>query len=247
MPNLLVAPRNDYGPEGSVNEEDGAGGYWEDETFIAAPQPTPPGPATQLSAAQLRYYESLLAQFRLIQATLRCSPPLEAVQALPPDRPISFPSDSAEAAQRWEKHILSSDPSMVQMACMDMDSVWQLVRTLGEMLIKITRSPQRLGAWAWAVLGRCPELGMCHSEEVGDLRALARTAVALLNVEIIEGDHGSEVESGSDDHSSEIGRHVDTNWAPRETALDMMITIVGEVYGQRDLLEQRRIWQQADS
>lgn len=87
---------------------------------------------------------------------------------------------------------------------------------------------------------------MCHSEEVSDLRALARTAAALLNIEDIEGDHGDEVQVGSGDHSSG-GSHGDVNRASSETALDMIITIIGEIYGQRDLLEQRRVWQQAKS
>lgn len=236
-----------------MNDEDGAGGYWEDETYVAAPHPAPSGLATKLSAAQLRYYESLLAQFRLLQATLRCTPPLETIQELPPDRLISFPADSQQAAERWEKHVMTSDPSMVQMACMDTDSVWELVRKLGEMLSKITENPQRLGAWAWAVLGRCPELGMCHSEEVGDLRALARTAALLLHAHDIEGSDGKSEQAVGAGQGSGIkeqgppGPEMDINWASSETALDMIITVVGEIYGQRDLLEQRRVWQQLES
>ena len=148
---------------------------------------------------------------------------------------------------------MTTDPSMVQMACMDTDSVWELVKKLSEMLFKITDSPHRQGAWAWAVLGRCPELGMCHSEEVGDLRALARTAAALLHAESIEDDHGDDEQAVGNDQSSDIegqgqpGPNMDRNWAWSETALDMIITVVGEIYGQRDLLEQRRIWQQSES
>lgn len=138
---------------------------------------------------------------------------------------------------------------MVQIACMDTDSAWELVRKLGEMLDKIKQSPQRLGAWAWAALGRCPELGMCHSEEVGDLRALARTAAGLLHDEDIEDHHGEERQAEDEDQSSEANTQgppgSDKGWVSSETALDMIITVVGEIYGQRDLLEQRRIWQQS--
>lgn len=134
---------------------------------------------------------------------------------------------------------------MVQIASMDMDSTWELIKMLNELLSDGEDNWQRLGAWAWAALGKCPELGMCVSEEVSELRALARRAIELLD--------GRDAEIGQNEgHIAGTtsrfgaGQLVTVN-ATREMALDMIVTIVGEVYGQRDLLEQRRIWRPLDS
>lgn len=87
----------------------------------------------------------------------------------------------------------------------------------------------------WAVLGRCPDRGMCVSEDIGELRVLARQAMELLE------EIGGERAAGDQDEAEE-GKL----WGTGEMVFDMIITIVGEVYGQRDLLEQRQVWQRQE-
>jgi hypothetical protein len=247
VPSLLLAPRDpaaEHNTETKPEEKGGEGGYWDEETYIAAPLPTvAEDPKTQLCAAQIRYYDSLLAQFRLLQATLRCTPPLEAVKAMGKERLISLPRENEKARMAWERHIREAEPAMVQMASVDGETGWELVELVGELLEKsMDRDEEvlrRLGAWVWAVLGKCPERGMCGAEEVAELRALARKAVELLEERGGIGD-GRQTHARSD---GEDGMSRGKALVMRDAVLDMIITVVGEVYGQRDLLESRRIWQ----
>lgn len=191
---------------------------------------------SRLCAAQVRYYDSLLAQFKLLQATLRCQPPLEKVKALGRESLISLPAGSENAKEAWAEQMRSREPSMVQMASVDGESVWELVRLLGQRLDMVREAPSRLGGWVWAILGRCPDRGMCMSEEIGELRVLARQAMELLE------EIGGERATGGQDEAKE-GK----TWRTSEMVLDMIVTIVGEVYGQRDLLEQRQVWQRQET
>lgn len=105
------------------------------------------------------------------------------------------------------------------------------------------------------------------AEEVADLRALASIAAKCLNnKDEIEGvDDGDSNETGDEDE--ELGAAVREAlmaraemrgtehevvvdkagalielWTSREMLLDTIVTIVGELYGQRDLLGYRKSW-----
>jgi hypothetical protein len=202
----------------------------------------------RLLHTQIQYYDTLLAQFRLLQATLRCTPPLHAVQDLPQTRPISFPSTTRKATQHWTEHVLDSEPTMVQVACMHMDSVWELVKLLNGILSKGPDKAHKLGPWMWAALGKCPDLGLLVSDEVSELRGLARTAASILNGELGAAEErednpdGQVLSSEGQDTILTSPKQLDGLQDSSAVVLDMVVTIVGEIYGQRDLLEQRRIW-----
>lgn len=74
---------------------------------------------------------------------------------------------------------------MVQLACMDMESVLGVLRLLGDVMSKCVKDNdadqlRRIGAWAWGLLGRCRDVGELGSEEVGELRVFGRKALSLL-------------------------------------------------------------------
>ncbi|OCT52326.1 hypothetical protein CLCR_08673 [Cladophialophora carrionii] len=274
VPHILTAPGAFAQQE--LDQEDGKmgdGGYYYDGAYAAThDRSSAVEPASSLPPAQARYYDALLAQFNLVRKTLRCSPPLSAVQTLRPDQFISFPENTNKVRAQWVDHILSTDPHPVQLACMDSNTVVELVRFLGRELEKMLRLENqakvaRVGAWVWAILGKCRDRGELSSEEVGDLRQLAQVVLRL------KGDH-LPVEVNSDDEDGMAGGTVPSdqsaeNGATEPTAshaeagvpvtqkpdesdmrrqkllsrtLDMVVTIVGEVYGQRDLLDARTKW-----
>ncbi|KAL9617079.1 MAG: hypothetical protein Q9160_008109 [Pyrenula sp. 1 TL-2023] len=190
VPHLLLAPQSaqptsiykDSGDDGTLQN----GGYYYDGAYTAAP--TGHAAVTSLSGrpkAQEAYYESLFLRFNLIRATLKCAPPLSAIEALTSSQPISFPSNAKKAYSEWRSLVNKAEPNMTQMACMDSESLLTLLKLLTKLIPPIVRSRnvdkiRRLGAWAWASLGKCREVGELGSEEVSELREFGKIAAGAL-------------------------------------------------------------------
>ncbi|KAI6866300.1 hypothetical protein KC323_g4016 [Hortaea werneckii] len=129
------------------------------------------------------------------------------------------------------------------------------------------------GAWIWALISRLDDVGTMDNDQVSSLRELGKKAVlvqlsfrdsdAAQQLEAVgadekkaasnEKDLKPEVDSKKRANSSNGSRIVEVEGHPevhvdlsRETTLatlDMIINIVGDVFGQRDLLEFRHQWQ----
>lgn len=278
-----------------AEDEDDTEDYHPDRAWIAAPTGNLQDELETAPDAQDLYYVSLLDRFAQIQAQLRIRPPLSAVEQLPSSQPISFPPDAAKARDKWRRVTQISGPSPAQLACMDPESVLELVKLLTEGISGIVKSRVksrigRFGAWAWATLARCKDRGELSSEEIAEVRELGKKAVKLLEFvrrtysveiehedgahpdvaieldegEIMEPDERSELEQAkarmasvldveSNGDAIELAeKQVDGDGGVKEEmdvnkqvhmVLDTVITIIGEVYGQRDLLEHRDIWE----
>lgn len=135
--------------------------------------------------AQEFYYNLLHHQFLLLRSTLKCTPPSSAIVALDNDHPISLPQYSPKAAKVWGRLLKTVEPQMVQLACMDIESILRLLTIVTRSLSAAGRSGdiarvKRLGAWAWGLLGRCREVGQMNSDEVSEIRELGKRAVKIL-------------------------------------------------------------------
>lgn len=279
--------------------------------------------------AQSSYYNLLKHRFILLRTTLRCSPPANKITDLDESHPITLPFHVKPARAAWTQLLYTAEPQMVQLACMDMESVLGVLRLLGDVMSKCIKDNdaeqlRRVGAWAWGLLGRCRDVGELGSEEVGELRVFGRKALSLLKkmdrnktlsadgvstvesdledkessddedeimatVESMESAEGQEIEEleaakirlqsrffGEETAAEEAERGRRNTSSPLETTtmddelettstpeitrtkslptiavtgeeqshilLDMIITVVGEFYGQRDLLQERHIW-----
>jgi hypothetical protein len=228
-----------------VGEQGTDGGYYDDDAYIAAPDPKPDKVNdAQLSPTQTRSYDVMLAQFRALQATLRCQPPLEKIQALRKNQPISCPSGSAKARQQWEAIIEDSAPNMVQVACMDSGSVANVLSLVKEELERQIDEEggvrHDLGAWLWALLAKIPDLGTLDGEEVAELRELGKLAADAVG-EVYTGEPGKDDEEAAEELGGDSEIMMGMGQCNR-VILDMVITVVGEVYGQRDLLPSRIAW-----
>ncbi|KAL1959862.1 hypothetical protein VTO42DRAFT_1007 [Malbranchea cinnamomea] len=285
---------------------------------------------------QEMYYNLLRHRFQLLRSTLKCTPPASAIASLDDDHPISFPEHSLKAMLEWRRLLQSVEPQMVQLACMDTESVLRLIPIVTRSISAAAKSGEiarvkRLGAWAWGLLGRCRDVGQMSSEEVAEIRELGKRAVKILikirSPEIhkaLEEVAGHDEETVDDSEFEDEGQQAKTTKGPvpsseevigdisaqgpaengieTETApeiddleiakarlrkrlgldvaltnsphlengdiqedvegskekeaheldletramLDMIITVVGEFYGQRDLLEFRDIWEEDD-
>ncbi|KAL1971060.1 hypothetical protein VTN77DRAFT_11 [Rasamsonia byssochlamydoides] len=136
--------------------------------------------------AQSSYYNLLRHRFLLLRSTLRCSPPASAIAALDDSHPISLPYSLKPARSEWRRLLLTTDPQMVQLACMDMKSVFGVMKIMARLLSESVKTGdamriRRIGAWAWGLLGRCRDVGQLASEEVSELRDLGKRAVKILS------------------------------------------------------------------
>lgn len=290
------------------------GGFFDDEAYIApveADKEPVAGPEDKFPDSQISYYNLLRHRFLLLRSTLRCTPPATAIAALDDAHPISLPDRNTAARKEWRRLLLTVDPQMVQLACLDSESVLRvlsiLARGLGENVRGGDRDlVRRIGAWAWGLLGRCREVGELATDQVGELRDLGKRAAKILlrmqETEVKrpaedteasdsepEGTEEAQQEEvvqaedqGEDCMEEAVGEEVDdmpdadlsaaleaaklrlqarlqSESAPEVTGersqveigdsvqqarvlLDMIITIVGEFFGQRDLLDAREVW-----
>ncbi|KAL2801327.1 hypothetical protein BJX66DRAFT_289532 [Aspergillus keveii] len=295
-------------------------GVYSDGVYIGLTLSKPIGDES-FSEAQVSYYNLLHHRFLLLRSILKCTPPSEAISALDDAHPISFPRHSKNAQKEWRRLLLAVDPQMVQLACMDMDTVLGVMMIAGRLMSENVRSGdatlvRRIGAWVWGLLGKCRDSGQLGAQEIGDIRELGKRAIRILqklretkelqddgeedgseydvdmeideNAQVAEserviedqsaaqtlGQPGAEkatdseelrlakarlearvqasgIEStsqtlGEEDGEIEeeaIGPDVETQ---TRAMLDMIITVVGEHYGQKDLLEAREIWTDAE-
>ncbi|KAJ5608868.1 hypothetical protein N7528_009435 [Penicillium herquei] len=295
-------------------------GFFDKEEAYIAPvktqQNTVASPDTY-PEAQAAYNNLLRHRFLLLRSTLKCSPPATAIAALDDAHPISLPRKVDAARKEWRRLVMSVDPQMVQLACMDMDSVLGVMQIMARMMSDVLRSEdpekiRRIGAWAWGLLGKCREIGELSTEEVGDIRDIGKRAVKILQ-KIREADTSPKVDNEEQPDSSDNGEYeqsedvapemeregeedgnadqevqpepepedggddADMSDAIDEAAelekakarlqaqvqyssdseaaaekenvakqtralLDMIIMVVGEYFGQRDLLDLREIW-----
>jgi len=294
IPQLLRAqPEDHVTAERYYKEEQDDGGYWDDEgTYTAKPNVHNDFSAPSFPKAQAQYYDTLLTQFALVKATMRCIPPLLAIEKLTSTQPISFPAENKNARITWGNCLKNQDPNPVQIACMDEVSVFELVRLITTKMRGLFQDNQadtakRIGAWIWAVLGKCPDRGELGSEEISDLRQLAQKVVDVGNW--LQRKSQPTVASTESDEEDQEGNQTPANGGnalkieieeakrrlaakpedssqlekcrqngPRKASgtlpecqaakkeqlivLDMVLTVVGEVYGQRDLLDLRTAW-----
>ncbi|KAJ5094534.1 hypothetical protein N7456_010395 [Penicillium angulare] len=258
--------------------------------------------------AQSAYYNLLRHRFKLLRSTLKCSPPAAVIAALDHAHPISLPRRVEAARKEWRRLVMTVDPQMAQLACMDMDSVFGVLQIMARMMSDVLRSGdaekiRRIGAWAWGLLGKCREIGELSTAEVGDIRDLGKRAAKILqkireaddtmqmeDEELPDSETGeeelaqeevpaetdepedqttqTELENGNDadmadvvdeaaeleaakarlqakmqdSGDSEVDADDDSVSKQTRAMLDMVIMVVGEFYGQRDLLDSREVW-----
>lgn len=287
-------------------------GFFDDEAYIAPVNGNKHTSASSEDAfpeAQTIFYDLLHHRFRLLRSTLRCTPPATAIAALDDSHPISLPRHHEAARKEWRRLILSVDPHMAQLACMDSHSVLGALGIVARELSDVVRSEnaesiRRMGAWTWGILGKCREVGELATEDVGAIRDLGKRAAKICEkigeansqypVDGPDSDAGEDIQTGNKTHQGDFEQDVmrqaevagtgdsdmadatdgsddleaakarlqaqlqanvadnptdDTSEGDKEyvtqqthAMLDMILTVVGEFFGQRDLLEARQSW-----
>ncbi|KAF7718432.1 Uncharacterized protein PECH_005913 [Penicillium ucsense] len=325
LPSLFTAPtarKRDEDVEFTNSVSDGMtdkhkfpAGFYEDEAYIAPPT-ADKQPIALLEDgypdAQLSYYNLLRHRFIYLRSTLRCIPPASAIAALDDAHPISLPDRSTAARKEWRRLLLTEEPTMVQLACLDSASVLRVLTILARGLGESVRGGdaalvRRVGAWAWGLLAKCREVGELATDQVGEIRDLGKRAAKILlrireaelkrsneDSDEYDSDTGGDSEEAQADaimqDESDSSQHAVTDMAESDAdmvdadlssaleaaksrlqaqldedaaaeqedrvaeqpsgdsaqqariLLDMILTVVGEFFGQRDLLELREVW-----
>ena len=329
VPNLLVAPSSPK-PKQEEIYADYPQGYYSDGAYTAVPLPSD-GPSFssskhsvpgELKDPQDTYYASLCSRFTNLRATMQ-STPLTS-QASPT---VTLLRRHKRAV--WKGKILKTPPTMINLSLLSQEDIVYGFEVLGDLLtmsnMKSKQYGRNIGAWAWALLGKCRPMGEMGSEEVAVLRDLGKQAVWVMrriaaggamdetwdeaenmvddadeevldelshapeetDDEFIDASRDSAAPNGNGEEalslaqnrllssleanvivdkamengSSERGLRAEEPQSRPELAetvengiaettpqtnilatLDMIITIIGEIYGQRDLLEGRFLW-----
>lgn len=170
-------------------------GYYQDGAYTAAPDISPSPPSSLLpSSADLlaannraireAYYSTITTQFLALRSKLHQTPSQAQITALSKDHGIEVGSFGARSLtfRVWTKRIRHSDPSPVQIAAFDRQSVLKLIRIIlgGKFIRRGYELRERTSRWIWALLARLPDRGELGYDEVGWVRELGKRAVLMM-------------------------------------------------------------------
>ena len=177
-------------------------GYYEDGAYIAAPDTESSdeseiyddeddegwGPNMSPAAVNKRlreaFYASLTTQFKALRALLHSEPPQQLINALPEDHETKvgrFGSRS-KVLKIWTRRIVNTDPLPVQIAAMNTESVFKLLRVIlkGNFINHGYELRERTSRWIWALLARLPDKGELDHNDISWIRELGKRAVLMM-------------------------------------------------------------------
>lgn len=272
MPTIFTAPQGTADEQIYESGIGDSRGYLAEGTYIARPTigPNLPESAKTMLDPQEAYTESLKKSFLAQRKQLHVAPSKGALASLDDRHPISCLSHANRSYAEWTKLLKSTTPLPAQVRAMDDDTVYAILSIVQRVYLQRSKDIGTItGAWIWALLARLDDVGLMSNDQVYPLRELGKQAVlvqlsfndpsvaqqleavgaetkaAPSNSDEIQLDDEDVVESNECCVRGEIKADSAEGEAERQKTLatiDMIITIVGEVFGQRDLLEFRQPW-----
>jgi hypothetical protein len=244
------APIDDAPATDRTIYDDGIGdtrGYYEDGAYTAAPDSVdaagPDGDEAlgqgqdEAAALAQAYYTSLTKHFMNLRQRLHQDPPPEVLAALTKEHSpyVGRFGPASRTFTTWSVRMRGSDPVPAQVAAMDKDSVFRLLRILlgGKFLRRGTELRERTSRWLWALLARLPDRGELGYMEVGHVRDLGKRAALLMHSlremaalrEEVEGgsraaEEGDGLEGDQEDWDGEAEATDDDGAEPASDAID---------------------------
>jgi hypothetical protein len=187
-------------------------------------------------------------------------------------KPVLRPNGGKKAYAKCVNHVQRSSPSLSQLQALDQEDTLSMLELIHKSYFKRGETlGQHTSAWIWALLARLSDVGTMNNDEVFVLRDLGKRALviqisfnnAAMAAQLEElsraeaacdssdeattpGHEGSQTAAATADadKTDTAGSSVTPMLDPESTlaTLDMIVTIVGEFFGQRDLLDSRRSW-----
>ncbi|KAK0897193.1 hypothetical protein LTR02_010797 [Friedmanniomyces endolithicus] len=250
-------------------------GYWEDDAYIGrAPiGPTMPESAKKMIEPQEAYTKALKQRFLEMREKMNKRPDAAALATLDKKHPASFTGINQGYAS-WPWLLRFTVPHPAQIQSLDVDAVGELLKLIMDSrLVREEHLAETMSVWIWSLLARIDDVGTMNNDEVYAVREFGKRAVlvqlslhdpaAAAQLEQVQRvaeaergfTNGSAADIIAEGHKLAHGlddippNKLDTDLLGAENSLatlDMIITIIGEVFGQRDLLEFRRKWEVAE-
>jgi hypothetical protein len=237
-------------------------GYYVDDCYIARPVLRPEAPRKSTISAKEAYTEMLKRRFDAMRARLSDEYPVGETEIRTEDnKPVPQPNAGKKAYAECVEMVQNMSPSLAQLQALDQEDTLSMLELIQKRFFNRgeTLSPNA-SAWIWALLAKLNDVGTMNNDEVFVLRDLGKralvisisfnnAAMAAQLEEISRAEAASESdEANTSQHDAAktdtVGSSVTQKLDPENTlaALDMIVTIVGEFFGQRDLLDSRRSW-----
>ncbi|KAK5133475.1 hypothetical protein LTR08_007717 [Meristemomyces frigidus] len=176
-----------------------------------------------------------------------------------------------KAYAEWTRLLRTTPPLSAQVRLMDHDTVYALLAMVQKMfLVRAKDIAMITSAWVWSLLTRLDDVGTMSNDQVAVIREFGKKAVlvqlslhdpaAAQQLEAIGADSKAQMKDDSDinitnedmtepnnggqgtDDTSKGTNEESPGRQNTLATLDMVITVVGDVFGQRDLLEFRQPW-----
>ncbi|TKA74682.1 hypothetical protein B0A55_04712 [Friedmanniomyces simplex] len=270
MPAVFHAPYHDEAEELYSSGVGDGRGYFEDGAYVGRPiiGPTMPESARTMVEPQEAYTRALKQRFLETREGMHVKPDSAALATLDEKHPTAFIDGNNKAHASWLRLLKTGMPHPVQVQTLDIGSVGRLLELIMQLfLVREQHLAKITSVWIWSLLARLDEVGTMSNDEVYAIREFGKKAVLVQlslhdpaaaaqlegvswSPEAVPVSTNSAVarnETDGDEPAPEIDQSLpktpDTDSSAAENTLatlDMIITIVGEVFGQRDLLEFRR-------
>lgn len=157
-----------------------------------------------------------------------------------------------EPLWKLQKQLVSEGPRLQQVARMSQQAALQLLRKITESHLPREHTISvATSAWIWALLARLSEVGSMNNDQVAIVRELGKQAI-LVQLSLDDPTAAAQLDelsqtgattSDNQNRSEESGSSDDDARDVSFAALDAIIFIVGDIFGQRDLLEFRKTWE----
>lgn len=246
-------------------------GYYVEDCYIARPVLRPEAPRKSKISAKEAYTEVLKRRFVAMRARMRDERSVGETETRPElCKPVPRPNGGKKAYTECVETVQNMPPSPAQLRALDQEDTLSMLELIQKHCFKRgeTLRPSA-SAWIWALLAKLNDVGTMNNDEVFVLRDLGKRALviqisfndAAMAAQLEEISRAEAAwESDEVNTPQQEGQHTEAtaDAAKTDTAgssatqmldpentlatLDMIVTIVGEFFGQRDLLDSRRSW-----
>lgn len=243
-------------------------GFFRDGVYSVRPAlgPQLPHGMKTTTEPEEAFAQALVTRFNGLHRALREPITAEALAALDERHPVTLPSRSNRAYAEWSRLVCRTSPSITQLQAMDKSTVLNILGLIQRVFIQRGKRIERgVSAWTFSLLARLDDVRDMPDDQVSFLRDLGKkafvaqlsfsdpnTAAELEAMRHVE-KYGTlnaapEVENGVssideahfDRPAAEVAAEdEDKDMDNTLATLDSVLVIVGECFGQRDLLELR--------